>query len=195
MLGRVLALLAMRAIVWVNAGWNPDSGVLGSARGVLEHQCRSIKSAAEPQSFAARLARMPVWLGFVLFIAAWAQPIGIVAIRRTVFSDPVGVAICSFGPVWGDLVAQNAGYRVEPGCRIKARAQARARRPLSVYAPSHLHRRSAHGTGNGHCLRLASFAVGFWIKLNQEETLLLRSFPDQYPAYKTRVKSLIPYLF
>ena len=42
---------------------------------------------------------------------------------------------------------------------------------------------------------LASFAVGFWIKLNQEESLLMRSFPDEYPAYKKRVKVLIPYLF
>ena len=58
---------------------------------------RSVKSAVEPQSFAARLARMPVWLGFVLFIAAWAHPFGIVAIRRTVFSDSMGVAICAFG--------------------------------------------------------------------------------------------------
>jgi protein-S-isoprenylcysteine O-methyltransferase Ste14 len=36
---------------------------------------------------------------------------------------------------------------------------------------------------------------GFWIKLNQEERLLLRGFPDEYPAYKVRVKALIPYVF
>jgi protein-S-isoprenylcysteine O-methyltransferase Ste14 len=41
---------------------------------------------------------------------------------------------------------------------------------------------------------LGSFVVGFWIKLNQEEQLLLRSFPDEYPAYKVRVKALIPYV-
>ena len=58
---------------------------------------RSVKSAVEPQSFAARLARLPVWLGFVLFIAAWAHPFSIVAIRRTLFSDSMGVAICALG--------------------------------------------------------------------------------------------------
>ena len=42
---------------------------------------------------------------------------------------------------------------------------------------------------------LASFAAGFWIKLNQEERLLQRGFPDEYPAYKARVKALIPYVF
>jgi protein-S-isoprenylcysteine O-methyltransferase Ste14 len=42
---------------------------------------------------------------------------------------------------------------------------------------------------------LASFVAGFWIKLNQEERLLQRGFPDEYPAYKARVKALIPYMF
>lgn len=41
---------------------------------------------------------------------------------------------------------------------------------------------------------LASFALGFWVKLNQEEKLLLRGFPKEYPRYKDRVKALIPYL-
>ena len=57
---------------------------------------RSIKSAAEQQNFAARLARMPVWVGFVLFVAAWVHPFPI-AIRRTVLSDSVGVAVCMMG--------------------------------------------------------------------------------------------------
>jgi protein-S-isoprenylcysteine O-methyltransferase Ste14 len=42
---------------------------------------------------------------------------------------------------------------------------------------------------------LASFVVRFLIKLNQEERLLLRSFPHEYSAYKARVKALIPYMF
>lgn len=36
--------------------------------------------------------------------------------------------------------------------------------------------------------------IGFWIKLKQEEKLLTRHFPDEYPAYKTRVKALIPFV-
>jgi len=35
---------------------------------------------------------------------------------------------------------------------------------------------------------------GTWIKLRQEETLLLRHFPDTYPSYQKRVKALIPFL-
>jgi protein-S-isoprenylcysteine O-methyltransferase Ste14 len=37
--------------------------------------------------------------------------------------------------------------------------------------------------------------TGFCIKLKQEETLLLRHFPEEYPAYKARVKALVPYVF
>jgi protein-S-isoprenylcysteine O-methyltransferase Ste14 len=42
---------------------------------------------------------------------------------------------------------------------------------------------------------LASFVGRFWIKLNQEERLLRRGFPDEYPAYKARVKAPIPCVF
>ncbi len=72
-------------VCWVSLGvyWNISA--------------RSIKSAAKQQNLAARLARMPVWVGFVLFVAAWVHPFGPVAIRRTVLSDSVGVSICVLG--------------------------------------------------------------------------------------------------
>jgi hypothetical protein len=106
------------------------------------------------------------------------------------------------GTLRGHLVAQNAGRRVEPGRRVEAGAQASGTRPLRAYAPSHFHGRSADGPGTAIAsdslaafAGLASFVGGFWIKLNQEERLLLRGFPDEYPAYKVRVKALIPYVF
>lgn len=36
--------------------------------------------------------------------------------------------------------------------------------------------------------------AGLWIKLKQEESLLVRHFPDEYPSYRTRVKALVPFL-
>lgn len=36
--------------------------------------------------------------------------------------------------------------------------------------------------------------AGFWIKLRQEERLMLRHFPDQYPAYRREVKALVPFV-
>jgi protein-S-isoprenylcysteine O-methyltransferase Ste14 len=38
------------------------------------------------------------------------------------------------------------------------------------------------------------FCAGLWIKLTQEEALLLRHFPDAYPAYRARVKALVPFI-
>jgi len=36
--------------------------------------------------------------------------------------------------------------------------------------------------------------ISFWIKLKQEETLMLQHFPDTYPAYRKQVKALVPFL-
>jgi protein-S-isoprenylcysteine O-methyltransferase len=38
-------------------------------------------------------------------------------------------------------------------------------------------------------------AAGLWIKLGLEERLMLRQFPADYPAYRRRVKRLIPYIW
>lgn len=37
--------------------------------------------------------------------------------------------------------------------------------------------------------------VSCWIKLKQEEALMVRHFEDAYRAYKARVKALVPYVF
>ena len=37
--------------------------------------------------------------------------------------------------------------------------------------------------------------VGFWIKLRQEERLMLRHFPAEYPEYMSRVKTLVPFVW
>ncbi len=40
---------------------------------------------------------------------------------------------------------------------------------------------------------LLAFA-SFWIKLSEEETLMLQQFPDQYRSYQQRVKCIIPFV-
>jgi protein-S-isoprenylcysteine O-methyltransferase Ste14 len=37
-------------------------------------------------------------------------------------------------------------------------------------------------------------SVSFWIKLGDEEKLMLKQFPDQYAAYQQRVKRIIPFV-
>jgi protein-S-isoprenylcysteine O-methyltransferase Ste14 len=36
--------------------------------------------------------------------------------------------------------------------------------------------------------------VGLWIKLKQEEALMERHFPAEYPEYQRRVKALLPFI-
>lgn len=43
-------------------------------------------------------------------------------------------------------------------------------------------------------LGLGLMLAGFWIKLKQEERLMMRHFPDQYPAYRREVKALVPWI-
>jgi protein-S-isoprenylcysteine O-methyltransferase Ste14 len=162
---------------------------------------RSAKAAAEKQNFVGRLARVPVWLGFLLFIAAWVYPLGTVAMRRTVFSNLAGVAICALGSVvaiwsrkalgaeWSQDVELKQGHKL-----IKAGPYSLMRHPIYT---GHLLMGLGTAIASESLLGFAGlicFVVGFGIKLNQEEQLLLRSFPDEYPAYKERVKALIPYV-
>ena len=162
---------------------------------------RTIKSAAEVQGFAARLARMPVWLAFLLFVAAWVHPFGMVVIRRTTFSDSVGVAICALGlfvAIWSrkTLGAEwSRDVELKQGHRLVERGPYRLMRH-PIYT-GHLLMGLGTAIGSGFLIAfagLALFVVGFWIKLNQEERLLIRAFPGDYPAYKARVKALVPYV-
>lgn len=162
---------------------------------------RSIKSAAEGQSFGARLARMPVWLGFVVFIAAWVHPLGIVAIRRTAFSDAIAIVICAGGLFMAIRSRKVLGVEWSRDVELKQGHKLVERGPYSsvrhpIYT-GHLLMGLGTAIGSGLLVAFAGlvlFVVGFWIKLNQEERLLIRAFPDEYPAYRARVKALIPYV-
>jgi protein-S-isoprenylcysteine O-methyltransferase Ste14 len=163
---------------------------------------RSIKSAAEPQNLAARLARMPVWVGFILFVTAWVHSFGPIVIRRTVLSGSVGVSICMLGlfvaiwsrkvlgAEWSRDVELKQGHKL-----VESGPYTLMRHPIYT---GHLLMGLGTAIASGSLVAfagLASFVVGFCIKLNQEERLLQRGFPDEYPAYKARVKALIPYMF
>ena len=162
---------------------------------------RSIKSTAERQNFVARLARMPVWLGFVLFIVAWVYPVGTVVMRRTVLSDSVAIAICALGSFLAIWSRKTLGTEWSRDVELKQGHKLVERGPYSLMRhpiyTAHLLLGLGTAIGSGRLVAfagLASFVVGFWIKLNQEERLLLRAFPDGYRAYKARVKALIPYV-
>jgi protein-S-isoprenylcysteine O-methyltransferase Ste14 len=43
-------------------------------------------------------------------------------------------------------------------------------------------------------IALALMFIGFWIKLKQEEKLMLQHFPNDYPVYRRQVKALVPFV-
>jgi protein-S-isoprenylcysteine O-methyltransferase Ste14 len=163
---------------------------------------RSIKPVAERQSSADKLARAPVWLGYILFVAAGAHPFGPVVIPHTALAESLGVAICALGlsaAIWsrktlGDDWSQDVEFK--QGHKLVERGPYRfARHPIYT---SHLLMGLGTAIESGLLVAFAGlllFFIGFWIKLKQEESLLLRHFPDEYPAYKARVKALVPFLF
>jgi protein-S-isoprenylcysteine O-methyltransferase Ste14 len=49
----------------------------------------------------------------------------------------------------------------------------------------------------GHAAGIAGLVLAFlsfWIKLREEERIMLKQFPDQYAAYQQRVKRIIPFV-
>jgi protein-S-isoprenylcysteine O-methyltransferase Ste14 len=162
----------------------------------------SIKPVAERQSWSSRLARVPVWLGYILLVVAWAHPFGMVVIPRTVTAEWLGVAICALGlvsAIWSRKTLGDDWSRdveLKQGHKLVEQGPYRfVRHPIYT---SHLLMGLGTAVASGLLVAFAGlllFFIGFWIKLRQEEDLLLRHFPDEYPAYKARVKALVPFVF
>ena len=163
---------------------------------------RSTKAAAERQSWAGRLARVPVWLGYILLGVAGAHPFGMVVVPHTVIAQYLGVAICALGllaAIWSRRTLGDDWSRdveIKQGHELVERGPYRlVRHPIYT---SHLLMGLGTAIVSGLLVAfvgLLFFFLGFWIKLKQEENLLLRRFPDEYPAYKARVKALVPFVF
>jgi protein-S-isoprenylcysteine O-methyltransferase Ste14 len=163
---------------------------------------RTIKPAAERQSWIGRLARVPVWLGYILLCVAWAHPYGMVLLARKDVSESLGVVICALGlffSIWsrktlGDDWSRDVEFK--QGHNFVERGPYHfVRHPIYT---GHLLMGLGTAIASGLLIAFAGilcFFIGFWIKLHQEENLLLTHFPDEYPAYKARVKALIPFVF
>ena len=163
---------------------------------------RSSKPVAESQSWSGRLARVPVWLGYILLVAAWAHPFGLRVIPNTVTAEYSGVAICAaglFAAIWSRKTLGSDWSRdveLKQGHKLVERGPYRfVRHPIYT---SHLLMGLGTAVAAGLLVAfvgLLLFFIGFWIKLRQEENLLLNHFPNEYPAYKARVKALLPFVF
>ena len=163
---------------------------------------RFVKSAAEVQSVGSRLAnRIPVWIGIVLLFFVGRHRFGVAAAHHTPVTGPLGGAITVLGlgaAIWarrtladnwsGNVVFKKDHKLIEQGPYRYVRHPIYTGILLMCVGTAIESGRPAAYGG------VLFFLVGFWIKLRQEEKLMLRHFPQEYAAYKARVKALVPFV-
>jgi protein-S-isoprenylcysteine O-methyltransferase Ste14 len=161
------------------------------------------KRTVEKQNLLSALAhRIPVGLGWWMLILPDRS--GFLTgqiLPRTALSQIVGVAICIYGLMftlwarrtlagnWSSDVTFKRDHEL-----IRTGPYRLVRHPiytgiLVMCLGTAIHIGQLRGV-----FSLLLVAIGFWIKLSQEERLLLRHFPDTYPVYQREVKALVPFV-
>lgn len=184
----------------------PDSIILGCWIIFLTYwliSALAVKRTAEPQSLLSAIAhRIPIGLGwFLLAYQGLPPPMNLVLMPRTDWARVIGVVVCVFGlfvTIW-------ARYRLAGNW--SSNVTFKQRHELVQTGPYQFVRHpiytgllvmclgSAMEIGRLRCfLSLVVVGIGFWIKLKQEERLMLLHFPDEYLNYQRRVKALVPFV-
>jgi protein-S-isoprenylcysteine O-methyltransferase Ste14 len=161
------------------------------------------KATAERQSAAAMLAhRLPVGLGWwLMIIPKWGSDMNRQILPHTTFLAMISVVLCVCGLIFTIWARQTLAGNWSADVTFKQNHE------LIRTGPYHIVRHPIYtgllvmwlgtaillGEVRGF-LSLLLVAVGFWIKLHQEERLMLQHFPDAYPVYRREVKALIPFV-
>src|ERR1039458_210622 len=162
-----------------------------------------VKATAERQSWSSTLAyRIPVALGCLLLLnPGLPPPLNLVLTPHADWARAIGVMVCGFGlfvTIWARrTLAGNwsSDVRFKQGHElVKAGPYHFVRHP--IYTGILLMCiGSAFEVARLCCwLGVVLVGAGFWIKLKQEESLMLQHFPDEYPAYRKQVKALVPFV-
>jgi protein-S-isoprenylcysteine O-methyltransferase Ste14 len=161
------------------------------------------KRTVEKQSLLSALAhRIPVAMGWWLLIfPKLSGPLTWQVLPRTASSQVLGTAICVGGLLFTLWARRTLAGNWSSDVTFKRDHE------LIRTGPYRLVRHPIYtgllimcaGTGiligqlRG-AFSLLLVTIGFWIKLSQEERLLVRHFPDVYPAYQRQVKALVPFV-
>ena len=161
------------------------------------------KATAEEKGFLSMLTyQVPLTLGgLLLWFPGFHHPLSLALTPHTDLARTLGAVVCVFGLLvtlwsrwtlggnWSSEVAFKQGHEL-----VKTGPYRFVRHP--IYTGLLLMCLGTAGVvGQLHCwLGFLILGVGLWIKLKQEESLLLRHFPDEYPAYCRQVKALVPFL-
>jgi protein-S-isoprenylcysteine O-methyltransferase Ste14 len=139
--------------------------------------------------------------GCLLWFPSLPNPLGLALIPRTDLWRAAGAAVCVFGlfvAIWSRrTLAGNWSCNVDfkQGHELIQTGPYRfARHPIYTGILL-LCLGTAMARGRLQCgVGFLFLCAGFWIKIKQEESLLLRHFPDTYPSYLSRVKALVPFV-
>jgi protein-S-isoprenylcysteine O-methyltransferase Ste14 len=161
------------------------------------------KPTVETQSAAGMLAhRLPVGLGWwLLLFPNFPGDMNRQILPRTEELSIVGAVICVCGllfTLWARKTlagnwSSDVTFKQEHEL-IRSGPYRFVRHPiytglLVMFIGTLLH------IGQLRCfIGLLLVAIGFWIKLNQEERLMTRHFPEAYPIYRREVKALVPFV-
>ena len=166
-------------------------------------QARGVKPEAEKQSRWPSLAyRVPlVFCGILLWFPYQRFQLGLVLTPQTELTTAIGVAVCALGlcvTIWARrTLAGNWSNRItfKQGHELVQTGPYRfVRHPIYTGLLT-MCLGTAMAIGRLHTwLGFLFMCAGFCIKLKQEEALMLRHFPNDYPSYRSRVKALVPFV-
>jgi protein-S-isoprenylcysteine O-methyltransferase Ste14 len=161
------------------------------------------KATSEKKGFLSTLTyRAPLTLGgLLLWYQRFQHPLNLTLTPHTDWVRTLGAVVCASGLLvtlwsrwtlggnWSSEVAFKQGHEL-----VKTGPYRFVRHP--IYTGLLLMCLGTAGAvGQLHSwLGFLILGVGLWIKLKQEEALLLRHFPHEYPAYQKQVKALIPFV-
>jgi protein-S-isoprenylcysteine O-methyltransferase Ste14 len=164
---------------------------------------RFVKAVVEKQNPSASLVnRIPVILGYILLLSSRLRvSLNIPLIFPPAYCAPIGAAICVLGvlgAIWSrNILAGNWSSNVtfKRDHELIERGPYRfVRHPIYTSILTMSLGTAIAANRIAPFLGFCCVFFGFWIKLKEEEKLLTRHFPDEYPAYQKRVKALVPFL-
>jgi protein-S-isoprenylcysteine O-methyltransferase Ste14 len=161
------------------------------------------KPIAERESRLSNLAhRTPVMVGWVLFaFSGLPYPLNVAVTPHTNFARAVGAGVCLLGLSgaiwsrrtlagnWSSEVTFKQGHQL-----VRAGPYRFVRHPIYTAILLMCLGTAIAGGNVRQWLGLVMVCIGFCIKLRQEEALMLRHFPEEYPAYRGRVRALVPFI-
>ena len=142
-------------------------------------------------------------IAYVLLVQGrrFPYPLSLILIPQTVSSGWTGAVLCSCGlalAIWARLIL---GRNWSGVVTLKKDHELIQRGPYRFVRHPIYTGLQFMFLGTAIALgHLAAFIavplvfVSFWIKLSQEELLMLKQFPNDYPDYQRRVKRIIPFL-